>query len=241
MPLTLTTNISNKFHNINDNLSVKNYVNGQMGLLEPTIVGEKVLRVFRLEAGATSRLFGKDSDLARADVTRSGDSVLIQIQNNRTRPSHTYASLTVDVSVHEYLSLAGPPPKALSPLQWDIANIDRMSKKDKKDLVERINASIGIFNRTQIAALNAGVEVPPTLECVTIDTLVNRAQYIQQCYNNLRLAVNNYRNDELNVRQTDVGRNVIQGLNQSLNSVWKQDQVSRSGVGTKISVKLSFT
>lgn len=52
-------------------------------------VGGKILQVFT--SGDSQRLFGTDKELARADVTPSNRSVLIQIQQNGIWPSPTYA------------------------------------------------------------------------------------------------------------------------------------------------------
>jgi len=252
MPLYLAENRTGKFHDITTDAAVNAYVTQQMNALIQQNVGGIILQVFNF--GGSQRLFGPNKDPARADVTPSCSSVLIQIQQNGTWPSPTYASLTVDVSVRGYLNLDGVPlPLALWPSDFNLDKINKThNKKQRKALIERINEVGGNFN-TARAGIEGKIPALPgvfvaydvnTIPTGKIDGTHGLAIWLRSFetnYTALRDALATYRTQEVTVRQIAVGTSVINGLNQSLNSVWEHTKGQPDSIGTKMSVTLRFT
>lgn len=252
MPLYLAENRTGKFHDITTDAAVNAYVTQQMNALKQQNVGGTILQVFN--SGGSQRLFGTDKDLARADVTPSGNSVLIQIQRNGTWPSPTYASLTVDVSVRGYLNLDGVPlPLALWPSDFNLDKINKThNKRQRKALIERINEVGGNFN-TARAGIKGKIPALPgvfvaydvnTIPTGKIDGTHGLAIWLRSFetnYTALRDALATYRTQEVTARQIAVGTSVIDGLNRSLRSAWKCEKGKSATIGTKSSFTLRFT
>lgn len=251
---------SGKFRDITIDRNVKNYVMNQMNDLKNKDVGDVISSIFTNKTSSGSpRLFGTNSDLARADVTIKNKSVLIQIQNNNktcdkiTRgkgninssdSSPTYASMTVDTSVKKYLDL-NDVPEALNAWEIKTQSINRMSPNNKKDLVEKVNVLVKKFNEVQKEMLNANVKgVPATLNFVNAaddnNKLVTEIADIQKNYNLLCQMLINFRNNERSKRQAEVGKEVVAGLNKSLTSNWEQSPDKKFGIGKKFSFKLTY-
>lgn len=222
-----------------------------MEALKQQNVGGTILQVFN--SGGSQRLFGTDKDPARADVTPSDRSVLIQIQQNRIRPSPTYASLTVDVSVCGYLNLDGVPlPLALWPSDFNLGKINKTYHKgQRKDLIKRINEVGNVFNtaragiKGKITGLPADFHVYDvgTVPTGKIDDTHDLAIWLRSFktnYTALCDALATYRTQQVTARQIDVGRLVIDGLNQSLRSTWQHEKGKSAAMGTKSSVTLRF-
>lgn len=253
MPLYLTENRTGNFHDITTDADVNAYVTQQMKALKQqnVNVGDTILQVFNF--GGSQRLFGTDKDPARADVTPSDRSVLIQIQQNRIRPSPTYASLTVDVSVRGYLNLDGVPlPLALWPSDFNLDKINKThNKKQRKTLIERINKVGNVFNtaragiKGKITGLPADFHVydvgtVPADQIAAMHPLAIWLRSFKTNYIALRDALATYRTQQVTARQIAVGRLVIDGLNRSLCSTWQREKGKSAAKGTKSSVTLRF-
>lgn len=252
MPLYLAENRTGNFHDITTDAAVNAYVTQQMNALIQQNVGGTILQVFT--SGGSRRLFGTDEELARADVTPSDRSVLIQIQQNGIRPSPTYASLTVDTSVRGYLNLDGVPLSLVSwPSDFNLDKINKTYNKiQRQALIGRINEVGNVFNttRTRIEAKITGlpaafrvydVGTVPAGQIAAMHPLAVWLEDFKANYTGLRNALVTYRTQEVTARQIAVGRSVIDGLNRSLRSAWQREKGKSATIGTKSSFTLRFT
>lgn len=247
MGLTLTSNKSDNFEDINKSDSnLQGFVSKSMGTLEKnsTATGDKIAQVFATGSAGSPRLFGSNKDPVRADVTKSGSSVLIQIQQNGVKPSPTYASMTIDSSVNGYLNLSDIP-SALEPCNiiTDKKRFEKNFKQQmhsdnsKQQLVNKVNVFVDKFNDIQ-KIISKNNSTTNMLDPVNTDTLsIESVENIQEKYNDLRADYIKFRNKERLARKGKVGIQVCNGLNGSLKSDW---QKNKGKTGRKESYKLNF-
>ena len=171
MPLYLAENRTGNFHDITTDAAVNAYVTQQMNALIQQNVGGTILQVFT--SGGSRRLFGTDEELARADVTPSDRSVLIQIQQNGIRPSPTYASLTVDTSVRGYLNLDGVP---LSLVSWPSDfNLDKINDSEKEiiDTIIKLLKNKKVTDISEMSHREDGWKKTKRLEKISFEYAMN--------------------------------------------------------------------
>ena len=219
-----------RFTDIQQNKEAYAYTTNQINILNnfddnKVFIGDTVLRTFR--GSNTGHLFygeSRQTKQTRADVTKDGDSVKIQIQlNTGTKGSPTFASLFVRNNVESYLKLDGVP-RVLAQWDYDISNIERLidsgtlQEKILKLCISGINEFIEQYNKTFLhkdtkdmlvlldESLITNVALGPTYHGKHFAIFIHRLYDVQKKYASLRNHQIDYKGRMSRERKIELGK-----------------------------------
>lgn len=209
------------------------YVTNQMNTLNDNEIGTRILECFRTST-RNPRLFGDDTNPARADVVHQGNNQYqIQIQSNRGSlpaaqyKSLTFASLILDSSIYRYLiNLTGVPrPMRPWPENLNLPEIEP-DAKSKNALWIRMNGLIDNRNETIRLISQQGIHLDRNIGAIehlprvcAWKTMVEYIPRFRETHNHLCDSLTFYReNIARDARKVEVGREIKHGLQTSLDN-----------------------
>lgn len=222
------------FTDITQNKAAETYTNDQISILEASDdkkenIGDTVFEAFR--GSNTGHLFYGESMQTRADVTKDGDSVKIQIQlNTGTKGSPTFASLFVRNNVEGYLKLDGVP-RVLAQWDYDILNIEQLIDKgalqgqNLKFCISNVNEFIKQYNETFLRtetlvpldeSLITDVTLGPTYHGKNFINFIRRLYDVREKYVSLRDRQIDHKERMSRDRKIELGTKILEGLRHSL-------------------------
>ena len=221
------------FTDITQNKAAETYTNDPIRILDVSAdkehIGDTVLEAFR--GSNTGHLFYGEPTQTRADVTKDGNSVKIQIQlNTGTKGSPTFASLFVRNDVWGYLKLDGFPG-ILAQWNYDISKIERLIDKgtlqgrNLEFCISNMNEFIKQYNETFLhtetlvpldESLITDVTLGPNYHGKNFTNFIRRLYDVIEKYVSLRDRQIDHKERMIRDRKIELGTKILEGLRHSL-------------------------